>query len=209
MQYKALATLLFATAAVAVPASDATISLDNLPDGIDLPIETETIPSGILSVIETAIPSTWAQALETDSAFQSSVLNDLLHSTYPAWYNSLPDSVKSWATAEGEAEVSALSSYFSIRPTVTPTSGSGAAGSSSHASSTPLATGHNSTTASTPLTLTSTATQITSLSSSGSTTSSASHSGTSTSTAGAPAATGGLAIGLAGAAGVLGLALAL
>lgn len=209
MHYKALATLLFATAAVAVPASDATISSDDLLDNIDLPIETETIPSGILSVIETAIPSTWAQALETDSAFQSSVLNDLLHSTYPAWYSSLPDSVKSWATAEGEAEVSALSSYFSIQPTVTPTSGSNAAGSSSHASSTPLSTGHNSTTVSTPLTLTSTATHITSLSSSGSSTSSASHSGTSTSTAGAPAATGGLAIGLAGAAGVLGLALAL
>lgn len=209
MQYKALATLLFATAAVAVPASAATISSDDLLDNIDLPIETETIPSGILSVIETAIPSTWAQALETNSAFQSSVLNDLLHSTYPAWYNSLPDSVKSWATAEGEAEVSALSSYFSIQPTVTPTSGSSAAGSSSHASSTPLATGHNSTTTSTPLTLTSTATHITSLSGTGSSTSSASHSGTSTSTAGAPAATGGLAISLAGAAGVLGLALAL
>ncbi|KAF3396222.1 hypothetical protein F1880_007159 [Penicillium rolfsii] len=209
MQYKALATLLFATAALAVPASDVTTSDDWL-DNIGLPIETESIPSGILSVIETAIPSTWAQALETDSAFQSSVLNDILHSTYPAWYNSLPDSVKSWATAEGDAEVSALSSYYSVQPTVTPTAGSSAAaGSSSHASSTPLTTGHSSTLTSTPLTSTSTATQITSLSSTSSTTSSTSRSGTSTSTAGAPAATGGLAFGLAGAAGVLGLALAL
>ncbi|KAJ5381242.1 uncharacterized protein N7496_003670 [Penicillium cataractarum] len=180
MQYKALATLLFATAALAVPASDATITSDDLLDDIDLPIETETIPSGILSVIETAIPSPWYQALETDSAFQSSVLNDLLHSTYPAWYNSLPDSVKSWATAEAP-----------IPPLL------------------PLSTGHNSTTASTPLTLTSTATQTKSATGSGSSSTSASGSGTSTSTGGAPAATSGLAITLAGAAGVLGLALAL
>ncbi|KAJ5461284.1 uncharacterized protein N7458_002836 [Penicillium daleae] len=209
MQYKALATLLFATAALAVPASDTTISPDDLLDDITMPIMTETIPSGILSVIETAIPSTWYQALETDSAFQSSVLNDILHSTYPAWYNSLPNSVKSWATAEGEAEFSALSSYFSGMPTVTPTSGSGSAGSSSHASSTPLSTGHSSTSASTRLTLTSTATQTKTASGSGSSSSSASGSGTSTSTGGAPAATGGLAISLAGAAGVLGLAFAL
>ncbi|OOQ89851.1 hypothetical protein PEBR_06842 [Penicillium brasilianum] len=209
MQHKVLATLLFATAALAVPASDATITPDDLLDYVDLPIETETIPSDILSVIETAIPSTWYQALETDSAFQSSVLNDLLHSTYPAWYNSLPDSVKSWATSEGEAEVSALSSYFSAVPTVTPTSGSNSAGSRSHSSSTPLSTSPSSTTASTPLTLTSTATQTKSATSSGSSSTSASGSGTSSSTGGAPAATGGLAISLAGAAGVLGLALAL
>lgn len=206
MQYKALATLLFATAALAAPTSDSTISYDDYLDEIDLPYMTETIPSEILSVIETAIPTTWYQALETDSAFQSSVINDLLHSTYPAWYSSLPESVKSWATVEGEAEVSALSSYFSDMPTVTPTSGSG---SSSGASSTPLSTGHTSTSTSSQLTLTSTATQTKSASSSSSTSSSASGSGTSTSTGGAPAATGGLAISLAGAAGVLGLALAL
>ncbi len=213
MQYKALAALLFATAALAAPASDSTISYDDYLDDIDLPYMTETIPSDIMSILETAIPTTWYQALETDSAFQSSVINDLLHSTYPAWYNSLPESVKSWATAEGEAEVSALSSYFSDMPTVTATSGSrsssGSRGSGSGASSTPLSTRHSSTASSSQLTLTSTATQTKSASSSSSTSSSASGSGTSTSTGAAPAATGGLAISHAGAAGVLGLALAL
>ncbi|KAJ5176620.1 uncharacterized protein N7482_002497 [Penicillium canariense] len=207
MQYKALATLLFATAALTAPASETDASSGDFYDDILLPLETESIPPSILSVIETAVPTTWYEAIETNSAFQSSVIDDLLHSTYPAWYNSLPDSVKSWATSEVEAEVSVLSSYFGTLPTVTPSSGSSSGASSSGASSTPLST--SGTSSSTPLTLTSTATKTTSASGSASTSSSASGSGTSTSTAGAPAATGGIALSLAGAAGVLGLALAL
>ncbi|KAJ5689551.1 hypothetical protein N7462_003943 [Penicillium macrosclerotiorum] len=190
MQYKALATLFFATAALAAPAAES----DSSSSDIDTAIESDSIPSNILSVLETAVPTTWLDSFYTDAAFQSSEINEILSGTYPAWYSSLPESVKQYATSEVLAEASELESYYTAMPTNTASSSAHGASSSGAVSSTPLTT--------------STSTATTSGSSSSSS-ASASGESTSTSTAGAPAATGGIAMSLAGAAGILGLALAL
>lgn len=209
--YKTLVALLFATAALAAPAADSDPdysygdyydSYDNYEDG-DLIIE--DVPSSILSALETAIPTSWLMSVETNAAFRSAEISEARMGTYPAWYSSLPESVKQWETSAALGEASGYPSYYmTILPM--PTSAfiypsSSDAISKSPTSSTPL-TGSPST--STP---TATATNPAGNSASSST---ASQSGsTSTFTGGAPAATGGVAMSFAGAAGILGLALAL
>lgn len=196
MRYKPLSTLLLATTVLAAPAPDTS----SYPA---IEIIYSDVPSSILTVLETAIPTSWIESIYNDPAFRSAEASDIMHGSYPAWYSSLPESVKDWGTSAAMAEASAYSSYmWSEVPHPTPLIGSSVGFSTSGVSSTPL----SSTTAAS----TSTATAVETTTKGGASSSSTSGSGSSsTSTAGAPAATGGLAMSLAGAAGILGLALAL
>jgi hypothetical protein len=108
MQYKALATLFFAATALAAPAdSTSTSSSPEFVDSSDLYDDYyediyddiyEAVPSSILTVLATAIPATWYNDL-LDPASRDSIVSEAMAGTYPAWYNSLPSSVKAWATA--------------------------------------------------------------------------------------------------------------
>lgn len=160
-----------------------------------------------MAILETAVPTTWLAAIETDPAFKSSEINNFLAGTYPAWYNSLPESVKQYATATILAEVSSeyesdllptdsvvppSTTLSDPRPSITSSPfGSTALASASGTTSTEMGTtGSSSSSSSAPNTTTS------------------STASTSTFRAGAPAATG-MAMSLLGTAGILGLALAL
>lgn len=201
MQYKILSAVLLATVALAAPAPDTS----DYPTYPGMDIIYDDVPSSILSVLETAIPTTWIEAIYTDPAFRSEEANAIMHGTYPAWYNSLPQSVKDWGTSAAMADASDYSSYsWSEVPHPTPLTSPGSGSSTSGVSSTLLSV------TDTASTSTATATETTTKGgSSGSAASSSASGTTSISTAGAPAATGGVAIGLAGAAGILGLAIAL
>lgn len=214
MQYKALATVLFAAAAVAAPAED--FDFDNLSDFQD-----------IASAVQTVVPTAWAQSLYSDPGFAKSVLSDLDAGTYPPWYSSLPAEIRSDAPAPSEV-AQGYSKYIDqlgslgVLSTLTAAGSGSASGTRSAATATQTASSTVTSAASTATVTTSTGSKSTSDStSSGSASGSASGSGsgsgsasgsagaTGTSTGGAPAATGHVAMGLAGAAGVLGLALAL
>lgn len=228
MQYKTLAALLFATAAVAQTtessssSSSSASSVDNYNDDIyngdgssDGYLDVPVPPSSILAVLSTAIPTSWLMSMETDAAYASAEYSKIAEGTYPAWYNSLPESVKDWETSAAMAEASEISSlYGSAMPTmgsITGSMGFTGASSTAGASSTPL-TGSSGSSSMVTSTMTTTTTSTSTSSSDSSSSGSAAASttgGSSTSTAGAPAATGGIAISLAGVAGILGLALAL
>ncbi|KAE8153598.1 hypothetical protein BDV25DRAFT_149145 [Aspergillus avenaceus] len=179
MQFKALASVFFAVAALA-QSSD------------DLMNEMESVPTSIMAVLETAVPTSWINAFETNSAFQSSEINNILAGTYPAWYSSLPESVKQYATSEVLAQASEYASYMSLMST--------------DSAATPSVTGTTSSGSTSGSSATQTGTTTSGSSSSDKASSSAAS--TSTSTGGAPVATG-VTMGLAGAAGILGLAIAL
>ncbi|KAJ5438521.1 uncharacterized protein N7458_009519 [Penicillium daleae] len=159
------------------------------------------IPSSVLTVIETAIPASWQDEVITDPSFRSSVASAAAAGTYPAWYNELPNSVKAWASSNFDAQILGIatttqdvasetaSTATSGAPSVTNAAQNTSSGSSSAASS-----GSSS--------------AASSGSGSGSTSASASAS-PAKSTGGAPAPTSGVALGIAGAAGALALALAL
>ncbi|EPS34351.1 hypothetical protein POX_a00676 [Penicillium oxalicum] len=183
MQYKTLASLLFATATLAVSAPEAPTDTDN----VEFPLATAVPPISIISALMTIIPQSWALQWETNTAFQSSVISDYLHGTYPAWASSLPADVVSWASSEGITGLTPLATTTASSTGFTPASTSASVSMTSMPSTTdaPLSTASTLSGAST------------------------STGGTSTSTAGAPAATGGIVLSLAGAAGVLGLAIAL
>lgn len=225
MQYKTLAALLFASAALAAPRAQYIDGDDYLNDdyhgheispsviaaaenyyGVEVtPSEvaaisdfTEDTPSSIFSALATAVPTTWIQSMDYNSDFRYSELSEIVRGTYPAWYSTLPQSVKAWATSLAKIEASM---YMSSTPYSTSVS-------TPCASSTPLGPSYSVSV----VTATFTQPATTSSSSSESSSSSSSSSGsqpTSISSAGAPAATGGVAMSLAGAAGILGLAMAL
>lgn len=162
---------------------------------------TITVPSDIVSGFYSALPTS-DQAKITDLAGAEEVLSDYASST--AWWSSLPSNVRSFATsvvaldsslAANAASSSSLitSSASTNNSTATTTITRGSSGSSSDAAST---SGSDSTSDSTS-------------DSSSTGASSSSSTPTESSTAGAPAATGNIAFGVAGVAGVLGVALVL
>ncbi|KAB8250058.1 hypothetical protein BDV35DRAFT_104978 [Aspergillus flavus] len=158
-----------------------------------------------MAILETAVPTTWLAAIETDPAFKSSEINNFVAGIYPAWYNSLPESVKQYATATILAEASSeyesdLLPTDSVVPPSTTLSDPRPSITSSPFGSTALALASGTTS-------TEMGTTGSSSSSAPSTTTSSTAS-TSTSRAGAPAATG-MAMSLLGTAGILVLALAL
>ncbi|KAJ5524803.1 hypothetical protein N7494_011453 [Penicillium frequentans] len=207
MQYKTLATLLFATAAIAAPTSE---------DPTASEMDTYEIPSSIESVLVTGIPATWLNDFYTNSDFQVSEISAMENGDYPAWVTSLPSAAEAYFTSEIQAEISEYNSQMSAMSALSTGDVFTVSGSSS-GSSTPLATmtsgaettsGASSTGSSSDSTSTGSSADTTSTGSSSSGASS-SGSATSTSSGGAAAATGGLAMSLAGAAGILGVALAL
>lgn len=228
MQYKTLAALLFASAALAAPRAQYIDGDDYLNDdyhgheispsviaaaenyyGVEVtPSEvaaisdfTEDTPSSIFSALATAVPTTWIQSMDYSSEFRYSELSEIVRGTYPAWYSTLPQSVKAWATSLAKIEASM---YKSSTPYFTSVS-------TPCASSTPLGPSYSVSVVTATFTQPAT-TSSSSSESSSSSSSSSSASGsqpTSISSAGTPAATGGVAMSLAGAAGILGLAMAL
>lgn len=156
--------------------------LSSIPTGIDIP----DVPSSVVEVLATAIPSTWLQNILTNSAAQTSVLNDIESSKYPDWWSSVPTGVQSYLWD--------LDSSLSV--SATPTSGS-----------TVTSTGSSATTTSTS-TSDSDDDDSSDDSSSSSSSSSSGAAASDTSEGAAPAQTG-MAATVAGAAGILGLALAL
>ncbi|KAJ5785816.1 uncharacterized protein N7503_011028 [Penicillium pulvis] len=197
MQYKTLATLLFATAAIAAPASEDPTASDDIYE----------IPSSIESVLVTGIPTTWINDFYSNSDFQMSEISAMEKGDYPAWVTSLPSAAEAYFTSEIQAEISEYNSQMSAMSAISTGDVLTVSGSSS-GSSTPLATTTSGaeTTNGASSTGSSSDTNSTGSSSSGA---SSSGSATSTSSGGAAAATGGLAMSLAGAAGILGVALAL
>ncbi|KAL1855133.1 hypothetical protein Plec18167_002119 [Paecilomyces lecythidis] len=209
--HKILAVLFFAASALAVPAPDATatgesIGIETNPDA-DASASSSAaaliaqVPSSILAVMETAIPTSWQNEVITNPAFRSSVASAAAAGTYPAWFNDLPNSVKAWATSNFDAQVVGI-------PTTTQDS-------ASEPTSSVLVTSKPASQS------VSNAAQTTSPSSSSATssgTSSGTHSSSSSvaasvssskSTGAAPTPARGVAISVAGAAGVVALALVL
>ncbi|KAJ5368635.1 uncharacterized protein N7496_008395 [Penicillium cataractarum] len=154
------------------------------------------IPSSILTVMETAIPASWQDEVLTDPAFRSSVASAAAAGTYPAWYNELPSSVKAWASSNFDAQILGVSTtsqgVASETGSYAVTTGAAATQSVSNASQ-----------------ITSSGSSSADSAVSGSTSASSAAASSAKSTGGAPAPTSGIAMGVAGAAGVLALALAL
>lgn len=149
------------------------------------------IPSSILTVMETAIPASWQEEILTDPSFRSSVASAASAGTYPAWYNELPSSVKAWASSNFDAQVLGVSTTSQ--------------GVASETGSNAVTTGATATQS-----VSNTSGSSSAVSSvSGSTSASSAAASSAKSTGGAPAPTSGVAMGVAGAAGVLALALAL
>jgi hypothetical protein len=144
-------------------------------------------PSWLESILATAIPSTWEERLKTDAAFEEAEYERESAGIMPAWYSSMPSDAK-YALSSVKAVVSSDiiawdSSLLAQATEVTTTAGASVVSSSTSV--------------------------ITGVTVSGSQTATSKIAGTSTSTGGATGATGGLVMGMAGAAGILGLALAL
>ncbi|CAI7672803.1 unnamed protein product [Penicillium palitans] len=214
MQYKSLATLLFPSMAIAAPADTSASVEENLSD---------VIPPSIAVVLATAVPTSfWAEATNT-AAFLSQVEQGIVSNSWPTWYSSLPDSVKEYVTtavagyypsfaSSISAEItssggsSAGPSTSSATPTGASTSGASTSGASSSGAPSSGASSSTDSTSATDSSSSSTATGSDAASSSASV--SASGSAASTTADGGAAPTG-IAMSLAGAAGVLGLALAL
>ncbi|KAJ5585955.1 hypothetical protein VI817_008747 [Penicillium citrinum] len=222
MQYKTLAALLFASAAIAAPAAETTSSatLDDSYDDSDYPEYAGiSIPTSVLEILETAAaPTAWANSMYTDSAFVNAEASRIANDQYPAWVSSLPDSAQTYVEQELKAEASMYIHVYNSETvswgTSFPASTTAAASStqtdnsSSGSSATTTKSGSQSATE-TVTDSSSKASSSKAATTSGTASGSQSGSSTSTSTGGAPAATGGIAMSLAGAAGVLGLALAL
>ncbi|OQE15703.1 hypothetical protein PENSTE_c027G07884 [Penicillium steckii] len=212
MQYKTLAALLFASAAVAAPAAETTssASLDDYDSYDDYPEYAGiSIPTSVYEILETAVaPTAWANSMISDTAFVNAEASRIANDQYPAWISSLPDSAQTYVEQELKAEASMYLYEYTV-------SGSSFPASTTAASSTETSSSSSGSSAAITKTgsesATETATDSSSKAATTSSTASGSQSGssTSTSTGGAPAATGGIAMSLAGAAGVLGLALAL
>ncbi|KAJ5238828.1 hypothetical protein N7468_003447 [Penicillium chermesinum] len=108
MQYRWVASTLFAAIGIASPAPQ-------IPDLSNL------IPTSIEQILQTAIPTTWADAFATDRAFFSSAVSAMQSGSYPDWESSLPTDMSGFFTSEVQAEISSLTvsggsfagSYFS------------------------------------------------------------------------------------------------
>jgi len=153
--------------------------LSSIPTNVDIP----GVPSSVVEVLATAIPSTWLQNILTNSAAQTSLLNDLESSKYPDWWSSVPTGVQS--------ELWDIESSLDASATPTPDSSSTTASGSATATSTSDSDDDNSDDSSSP-----------------SSSSSSGAAASDTSEGAAPAQTA-MAATVAGAAGILGLALAL
>lgn len=223
MYVKAFAALLFIAPVLATPVATATAEswsdstdsdLSDYADSLTVP----SVPNSILTVLETAIPASWYADI-MDPSSRSAIMSEIEAGTLPAWYNALPSSVKAWASAQGGFD----DNFIGVTDA---DSGSGEA-TAIEPQSTPTTTALNvAVTNTAAASMTSEAVSSGVVSSSGAvSTSQASSTGSSqssshassssatpssaTSTGGAPVPTTGVAMTIAGIAGLLGLAIAL
>ncbi|KAJ5636839.1 uncharacterized protein N7484_010152 [Penicillium longicatenatum] len=154
-----------------------------------------SIPSDYVSVLETAVPTAWEYEM-MNSASAAAVMSAAAEGIYPAWYNDLPASIKALVTSLGGFDEVMVGETSSMTVAMS-TSSIGPSSGASMATTVVSSSGS-----------TATETQVSAASSIASSAKSSSPASTS-STGGAPAATGGITMGVAGAAGLLGLALAL
>lgn len=220
MQFKLLAALLFGATALALPQATGTSSSSATDEETAL---LDSIPSSILTVMETAIPANWWSEI-MDPSSRDSIISEIQAGTMPAWYNNLPSSVKAWATTAGAnfaesllggsavatatgmatADANAATGTASVAIATATASGSsglaGSAGSSAAVSSL---------VSSAPSATTPKAGSASSAAPSAASSAASSAHASATSTGGAPVATGSVALSMAGVAGILGLALAL
>ncbi|KAJ5545651.1 hypothetical protein N7494_003236 [Penicillium frequentans] len=158
-------------------------------------VSVPSIPTDFVSVLETAVPTAWEYEM-MNSASMAAVVSAAAEGIYPTWYNDLPASIKAIVTSLGGFDevmvgetgsmtvaMSTSSSGPSSEPTVATTavSSSGSVITETQASAT----------------------------SSMASSSKSSAPASASSTGGAPMATGAITMGVAGAAGLLGLALCL
>ncbi|KAJ5086685.1 hypothetical protein NUU61_007992 [Penicillium alfredii] len=184
MQLKTLVAVLFASVAAAAPAIDA---------------ENFTVPSGIASELRDSLPSSVLKEIATDPAAATRIASEYLAN--PASISSLPSDVQSWgSSALGAAE-------STVKPLVTPApsaaSGKGASGTQAASPSGSKGAGSDSGSDS------GSGSGGSGSGKGGSGSGSNDNASSASSTGGAPAATGPLAMGVAGAAGLLGVAFAL
>ncbi|KAJ5911212.1 uncharacterized protein N7473_000515 [Penicillium subrubescens] len=196
MQFKLLAALLFAGTALAAPQGTSTSSSSSEDDSILL----DSVPSSILTVIATAIPATWLADI-MDPSSSASIMSEIEAGTLPAWYNNLPSSVKAWATSAYGLDITATDSANAATTTA-----AGAVATATGAATTASTTGSVESSSAAVSGAVSSATSVASKATSAA--ASSAHA-SATSTGGAPVATGGVAMSIMGAAGILGLALAL
>lgn len=202
MHFKTLVTLfLSATVVAAQTATEVEASSYEQHSAAPMAL---SVPNSIYSAIVTAVPSSWIYDM-MNPASRSAEFSRIEAGTFPAWYSTLPENVKTYAASLAMAQLDALH----VTPTATADSGS--LGSDSNSKG-PSATGAQTTPIPTAMTTSARSSTSTSTSGSKSTSSSntkSSSSSHSASTGGAPAPTGSIAISVAGAACILGLALAL
>ncbi|KAJ9252478.1 hypothetical protein DTO207G8_4819 [Paecilomyces variotii] len=136
MQLKSIAILLFSTIAFAQEgvekrADESSLNIaaiTSFPSEISFPsLPTNSIPPSVLSVLETAVPSSVLDGLATDSAYRSSYISAIKAGSTPAWYSSLPPDVKAY-----------------VSTAVINTAAATATGASASASATAAATGSSS-----------------------------------------------------------------
>ncbi|PLB41605.1 uncharacterized protein BDW47DRAFT_122643 [Aspergillus candidus] len=87
MQYTCLTLLLFTYTTLAAPQS--------LPQPTD---STLTVPSTVMSILESSIPSADFSAICNSPETAESAIHELALSN-PVWFHSLPSSVQEWASA--------------------------------------------------------------------------------------------------------------
>ncbi|GLI72363.1 hypothetical protein PoHVEF18_000535 [Penicillium ochrochloron] len=202
MQFKLISALLFAGTALAAPQGTSTSSSSSSSG--DDSILLDSVPSSILSVIATAIPATWLADI-MDPASSASIMSEIDAGTMPAWYNNLPSSVKAWATSAYGFDVTATDSANAATTTA-----AGAVATATGAATTGSTTGSvESSSAAVSGAVSSAVSSATSAASKATSAAASSAHASATSTGGAPVATGGVAMSIMGAAGILGLALAL
>ncbi|KGO47346.1 hypothetical protein PEXP_081450 [Penicillium expansum] len=217
MQYKSFTALFFASMAMAAPA-DTNSDLESTEDSLS-----DIIPPSIAVVLATAVPTSfWAEATNT-ADFLSQVEQGIVSNSWPTWYSSLPDSVKEYVTTAVEGYYPSFASSISAEitssgasssspstasATSTSISSSGASSSSASSSDASSSDASSSTDSSSATDSSSSSTATGSDAASSSASASASGSASSTTSDDGAAPTG-IAMSLAGAAGVLGLALAL
>ncbi|KAJ5126650.1 hypothetical protein N7448_007429 [Penicillium atrosanguineum] len=209
MHSKVLAAFLLLAPALAMPQATATATSEGSSDSSSSSDSTDSsdssdslsaipgVPSNYVSVLETAVPSSWEYM---NSAEIASVASAAAAGTYPAWYNNLPASIKAVVTELGGFDENLLG----VDPSVTMAMGSSSSSPASEAAVATTAAGSSGSAA--------TETQASTISSATSGAASSSKStvhSSASSTGGAPIATGGVAMSVAGAVGILGLALGL
>lgn len=206
MHYKTFFGLLLAAQALASPSYEfEEPSVPSLASS-SLPPPYYDIPVSAITVIANVIPSTWVEEMMDDPAARQSMADAIEWGTYPPWYYELPATIRPYASKVAVEELYYLNQG---PPTVVPSI-------STHITATgwwtvsPSSVVYTTTpprSSSTPLQMSSIPLQTSS------STSSSTLSGTGTAsstTAGAPAATAGAAtLAGAGAAALLGVALAL